>query len=172
MENNSKHGCYTFSVVEYIKLGRKLGIGTRVAAKILRQRAQSASSSTPSVRAAADPQSSGQRPAPAQRSFTAKSPLPRNVASAKVIRGVAAGSRGFGRGFWKQFSVAAGALWHQITGVFFAIFAVFFAQNLWRVRGAWRFGPEHGYFIIYLIVTVLFAYFSINAFTRSRGSRR
>ena len=154
--------------MEYSKLGRKLGIGTRVAARILKERAQKASSTVP-------PSSADVRPATLKKSVSANSnpadwQESRRATQAGVIRGVAAGGRGFGRGFWKPFSVAAKALWHQITGVFFAIFAVFFAQHAWTVRHAWWSGPDHRYFAIYLIVTVVFAYFSVTAFVRGRRS--
>ncbi len=166
-------GCYTFSVVEYVKLGRKLGIGTRVAAKILRDRAQNASGNASGN--ASRNASSPARGVPAQRQEraepvpAAKQAAPRVVAR-NVTRGVAQGSRGFGRGFWKPFAHAARALWHEVTGVFFAIFAVFFAQNVWRARSAWRSGPQHEHFAVYLICTVLFVYFSISAFVSSRRS--
>jgi hypothetical protein len=152
--------------VEYVKLGRKLGIGTRIAAKILRDRTQNASST---VRAEVSPVA--QRQERVERIQAEKETDPR-VFTRNVTRGVAQGSRGFGRAFWKPFAHAIGALWHEITGVFFALFALFFAQNMWRVRGAWMSGPEHEHFVIYLILTVLFVYFSISAFVSSRRSPR
>jgi hypothetical protein len=85
-----------------------------------------------------------------------------------LVRKAARGGRGFGKAFWKPFSAAGRALWHEITGLFFAIFALFFAQSLWRVRNDWRVGPEHQHFVIDLVMTVVFLYFSISAFVRSR----
>jgi hypothetical protein len=90
------------------------------------------------------------------------------VASGGILRNAAQGGRGFGRAFWKTFSAAGRALWHEVTGLFFALFAIFFAQGLWRLRGAWRLGPEHRHFEIDLVMTVLFLYFSISAFVHSR----
>jgi hypothetical protein len=147
----SSPGCYTFSVVEYVKLGRKLGRGTRFAAEVLRSQAQDAV-------------------------VAARSKAPEAAAKGRVIaqqrrvvtRTVASGSRGFGRGFWKPFAQAVRALWHEVTGVFFAIFALFFAQGLWRVRAAWHDGPEHRHFVVYLVVMVLFGYFSVSSFVSSR----
>jgi len=82
------------------------------------------------------------------------------------------GSRGFGRGFWKPFMHAAHGLWHEVTGVFFAIFAAFFAQNAWKTHGDWQAGPQHHRFIVYVICALLFVYFSISAFLHSRRSQR
>jgi hypothetical protein len=137
--------------VEYVNLGRKLGRGTRLAAEALRSQAQdavvAARSKTPEVKT--------------QGRVV--------VQQGKVVtRRVSSGTRGFTRGFWKPFAHAVRALWHEITGLFFAIFALFFAQGLWRVRYAWHNGPEHRHFLVYLLVMVLFAYFSVSSFVSSR----
>jgi hypothetical protein len=88
--------------------------------------------------------------------------------SGDLVRKAAQGGRGFGRAFWKPFSAAGRALWYEVTGLFFALFALFFAQGLWRLRNDWRFGAEHRHFVIDLAMTVVFLYFSISAFIRSR----
>ena len=98
------------------------------------------------------------------RRVIARSAIP----SSNLVRKAAQGGRGFGRAFWKPFSAAGRALWHEVTGLFFALFALFFAQGLWRLRDAWKFGPEHRHFVIDLVMTVVFLYFSISAFVRSR----
>jgi hypothetical protein len=154
-----------FSVVEYVNLGRKLGIGTRVAAKILRSRTQSASVSgtaATSAKVKAQPDL-GQ----AEKRTIRIDP---RTATRNATRGVVRGSRGFGQGFWKPFMRAVRALWHEVTGVFFAIFALFFAQSLWRVRADWYAGPQHHRFAAYLVFMLVFAYFSIAAFVSSRRS--
>ena len=87
-------------------------------------------------------------------------------------RSVARGSRGFGKGSWKPFMKAVHALWHEIAGLFFALFALFFGQGLWRVRHAWEGGPEHRHFEVYVVMTLLFAYFSFSSFVRSRRPSR
>jgi hypothetical protein len=166
----TRRGCYTFSVVEYVNLGRKLGIGTRVAAKILRERAQKASSSAPTKAPAVEVQEPT-RSEPRQTARPRRQTDPR-VATRNVTRGVARGSVGFGRGVWKPFAHAFRALWHEVTGVFFAIFALFFAQSLWRVRGDWQSGPQHHRFAACLIFMLVFAYFSIMAFVHSRRTQQ
>ena len=159
--------CYTFSVVEYVKLGRKLGIGTRVAAKILRERARNAQSGPAKAPLVDARPPAG--PTQSQPGRAAKQTNPRATAR-NVTRGVVRGSRGFGRAFWNPFAHATRALWHEVTGVFFAIFALFFGQSMWRVRGDWQSGPQHHRFAAYLIFTLVFAYFSVAAFVRSRRS--
>lgn len=158
-------GCYTFSVVEYANLGRKLGVGTRIAAKLLRERGQN------HLSPASRPGGKGtERVHPSLSSTPTGVRPPARAATRKVSRGVVAGGRGFGRGFWNPFRQAARSLWHEITGVFFGIFALFFAQNVWRVRNAWRVGPEHRHFAVYLVFLLIFAYFSATAFGNSRRS--
>ena len=90
------------------------------------------------------------------------------VPASAVIDKAARGGRGFGRAFWKPFSAAGRALWHEVTGLFFALFALFFAQGVWHQRHAWQLGPEHRHFEIDLAMAVLFLYFSVSAFVHSR----
>ncbi|MGO8718564.1 MAG: hypothetical protein ACLQMO_05015 [Acidobacteriaceae bacterium] len=154
--------------MDNVRLGRRLGIGTRLAAKVLREQAHhvassgsasaSASKAERRPRVATTSASVGPRPA-VQRS---------TVPSGNIIRKAARGGRRFGRAFWKPFSAAGRALWHEVTGLFFALFALFFGQGLWRLRGAWRMGPEHRHFALDLVMTILFLYFSISAFVHAR----
>lgn len=77
------------------------------------------------------------------------------------------GGRRASKPFWKRLGHAGRMLWHEITGVFFALFALFFAQGMWRVHSAYRSGAEHEHFMLYLGMTVLFTYFSVSAFLAS-----
>jgi hypothetical protein len=157
-----------FFCVDNVRLGRKLGIGTRLAAKVLREQAHNATSTgnAPSSVPSAKPGSEAAR--------TPASAAPRRVvtrsaaSSGSILRNAARGGRGFSLAFWKTFSAAGRALWHEVTGLFFALFALFFAQGLWRLRHAWRLGPEHRHFEINLVMTALFLYFSISAFVHAR----
>jgi hypothetical protein len=64
-------------------------------------------------------------------------------------------------------------LWLEITGVFFALFSVFFAQNAWKLRANLHtIGADHDHVLIYLAVSVLFAYFSLSSFVRARKKAR
>ncbi|MGB8481759.1 MAG: hypothetical protein WCE63_23395 [Acidobacteriaceae bacterium] len=154
--------------MDKVRLGRRLGIGTRLAAKALREQAQNvasagnASSAAPAAQRYVEPTPPRAESKP--RPVTARRAIP----SGNLVRKAAQGGRGFGRAFWKPFSAAGRALWHEVTGLFFALFALFFAQSLWRLRDAWKIGPEHRHFEIDLVMTVVFLYFSISAFVRSR----
>lgn len=94
---------------------------------------------------------------------------PQYVAQGRVV---AKGGKRAGQSFWKRLAHAGRMLWHEVTGVFFALFAVFFAQGMWRVHQAYRQGAEHQHFMLYLAMTVLFTYFSVTAFLTSRRKPR
>jgi hypothetical protein len=64
-------------------------------------------------------------------------------------------------------------LWLEITGLFFALFALFFVQSVYRVRTAWRQGPEHTHLLLYVFLAAVFGWFSFSSFTRAfRKSKR
>ena len=131
------------------KVGRTLGIGVRVASNMLRQRVEQAAQA-----------SASRPPAPAP-------PLSTRIVTAK--RGVKA----FGQAFLGPFTRAGKVLWLEITGLFFALFALFFAQSVYRVRTAWRQGPEHTHLLFYCALAAAFAWFSFSSFARAyRRSKR
>ncbi len=131
------------------KVGRTLGIGVRVASNMLRQRVEQAAEARNS-----------RPPAPSP-------PLSTRVVTAK--RGVKA----FGQGLLGPFTHAGKVLWLEITGLFFALFALYFAQNVYRVRAAWRQGPEHSHLLLYCALAAAFAWFSFSSFARAyRRSKR
>jgi hypothetical protein len=178
-------------------IGRKLGIGTRVAGKILRERARNGAAPRPSAGKAAaavkTPPAAKVRETPTANARETPPNPPRNpeprpaapppqaapvnrrdprTTARNATRGAIRGTRQFGRGFWKSFGHAAHALSHEISGVFFALFAAFFAQCAWEARSAWIVGPEHRHFWIYVVVASVFLYFSVSSFVRSRRKVR
>ena len=133
------------------KVGRTLGIGVRVASNMLRERVQQASAPSPVT---VSPQNG--RPGAAKRLETAKR-----------------GAKAFGDALLGPFTHAGSILWLEITGLFFALFALFFVQNVYRARGAWQQGPEHQHFLLYAALAVGFAWFSFSSFLRAyRKSKR
>ena len=143
------------------KVGRTLGIGLRVASNMVRERVERASAPVPAPSTARN--SSPQPAAPASRSV----PISRRVATAKR------GAKAFGQAILGPFTHAGGVLWLEMTGLFFALFALFFVQSVYRVRTAWRTGPEHTHLLLYVAMAFIFAWFSVSSFTRAyRKSRR
>ena len=134
------------------KVGRTLGIGVRVASNMLRQRVEQAAETRAS-----------RPPAPPP-------PISNRVVAAK--RGASA----FWRALVGPFTHAGKILWLEITGLFFALFALFFGQNVYHVRASWRQGPEHGHLLLYAALAAGFAWFSFSSFAsayhKSKRGRR
>lgn len=144
----------------YVRLGRKLGVGVRVASWMLRERATQSAPQTAQ-------QVAQQAARIAIRASSAESgSIPRTAA------GVRRGTRRFGERLWGPFAYAGGVVWLEVTGCFFAFFGLYFAQGAWRLRAAWRTGPDHEKMLFCLIAAVVFFYFAINSFYRARKKER
>jgi hypothetical protein len=143
------------------KVGRTLGIGLRVASNMVRERVERASAPVPSPSTAGN---GSPKPTPtASRSV----PVSHRVATAKRV------AKAFGQALLGPFTHAGGVLWLEITGLFFALFALFFVQSIYRVRTAWRTGPEHTHLLLYVAMAFIFAWFSASSFARAyRKSKR
>lgn len=135
------------------RLGRTLGIAVRVAARMVNERRPQAppAGSSAASGAADERQTAGHYREP--RPLTA---------------GIRQGARNFGNAFFGPFLHAGNTLWLEITGLFFGLFALFFAENVYRYHGSWRQGPNHPLWLLYLILTLLFSWFSVSSFHRAR----
>lgn len=130
------------------RVGRRLGVGMRVASGMLRDRA-------------------------AQTAQTARQDAPVYAARSKrAAVGAKRGAKRFGESVWGPFAHAGSVLWLEITGVFFTIFSLFFIQNAWRLHAAWQSGPQHERFLIYAAIAVVFLYFSVSSFYRAYRKQR
>jgi hypothetical protein len=145
------------------RLGRILGVGTRVAADKLREG---------TARAVATTQRPGaSKPVPVRASATATAPppprpsVPTTAALAEGSRRFARGTGRFGASLWRPFAHASSILWLQITGLFFSFFAVGFALHSWQIYKAagWR---DH-HLPLYLFFAVTFAWFAVTSFWRA-----
>jgi hypothetical protein len=134
-------------------LGRKLGIGVRVASKMLMDRAAQSGTET-----AATP--SRQHASPITQVYAANG------------KAVVRESRRFGSSIWRPFAHASGILWLEVTGLFFGIFTLFFASNTYKLRDQWANGPDHQRFLVYLVVTIVFGYFTFSSFYRARKKEK
>ncbi|HEX4064557.1 MAG TPA: hypothetical protein VHZ09_00930, partial [Acidobacteriaceae bacterium] len=99
------------------KVGRTLGIGVRVASNMLRERMERAAASVPASSTAGNA-----RPAAVPASVRSI-PVSSRIATAKK------GAKAFGQALLGPFTHAGGVLWLEITGLFFAFFALFFVQS-------------------------------------------
>ncbi len=145
------------------KVGRTLGIGVRVASNMLRERVQRAAASAPA------PSTTGNGRPAAAPAFTSGRSIPASSRVAAAKRG----AKAFGQALLGPFTHAGGVLWLEITGLFFALFALFFVQSIYRVHTAWRQGPEHTHLLLYCAMAFVFGWFSVSSFARAyRKSKR
>ncbi|HEX6495703.1 MAG TPA: hypothetical protein VF018_09480 [Acidobacteriaceae bacterium] len=145
------------------RFGRKLGIGVRVASRMAKERAAKAASANGTSAASAAQPATARTPA-GPRS-TPPPRLPKNYA--EPARRVGEGTRRFGQAFFGPLKHVSGTLWLEITGLFFALFALFFGQNAWKTRLSALRGPEHAHFLVYSLVTLVFLYFCISSFVKA-----
>src|SRR6202012_5813708 len=141
------------------RFGRKLGIGVRVASRMVKERAAQANNAAASTPQAAPAQATTPRPA-------TPPPAPKKNLL-EPARRVGEGTRRFGQAFWEPLKHVSATLWLEITGLFFALFALFFGQNAWRTRASVLHGPEHAHFLLYAIVTLVFVYFCVSSFVKA-----
>src|SRR5580658_2912382 len=142
------------------KVGRALGIGVRVASNMVRQRVAEASAASPAPVTTAIPRPPDPAPPP-------RSAVPAPTAGPSKVAVAKRGAKAFGQAILGPFTHAGSILWLYVTGLFFALFALFFVQNAYRVRTAWRQGPEHAHLLLYWVLAVGFGWFSMTSFTRA-----
>jgi hypothetical protein len=155
------------------KLGQVLGISARVAAKTIRERA--AQAGAPQAPAASGETAKSAGP-PARAAGAAVQPAPREVAAQAAANAAAGGkklARGagrFGATMLRPFAHAGSILALQITGVFFALFALFFlTHGVQTIRAAgWH--DRHGQ--VYAGLGLVFAWFTVSSFWRAKKKGR
>jgi len=140
------------------RIGRLLGIGTRVAVGKLRDGAAGAAAAA-------------QRSAAAQATAAPAGTRPTvRVDYAEGGRRVARGAGRFGSALVRPFAHATSVLMLQITGVFFALFTVFFAVHAWQAFKA--VGAHDRHTLVYAAVALLFAWFTFTSFWRARTQQK
>jgi hypothetical protein len=154
------------------KLGQVLGISARVAAKTIRERtaqAQAASGTAPAATPAppAPPDRSDVRPAAQEAGVTARQAAGK---AAEGGRRLARGAGRFGAAMVGPFARAGGILALQITGVFFALFALFFLSHAAQTIRAVGWHDRHGQ--VYAGLGLIFAWFTVSSFWRARQKGR
>ncbi len=92
----------------------------------------------------------------------------------QTAAGVKRGSKRFGQAVWAPVVKVSGVLWLEVTGCFFALFALFAAVELWRRRGDLHAGGAARQHLVFAAAMfVVFGYFTVSSFVkahrRSRG---
>jgi hypothetical protein len=152
--------------------GRKLGIGLRLAAKAVQRAGAPAAAST------SQPDENPHRKA--LESFVHPNSLAGAVISAghaagkapTLVQGIGQGAKRFSKALWGPMAHTGSVLSLEITGLFFALFALFFGQNVYRMRHDYLSGPEHNHFLVYTGFTLVFAWFTFSNFYRARKKEK
>lgn len=146
------------------EFGRRLGIGVRVAGRVARQQVQQ--------QAQQQTRSPTPVPAPVHSQLREQVNVSRpHVSPAAVASSTHKMSRAAGRGlggFLRPFGRVGGILWLEVTGFFFGLFALYFAQDIWRTRLSYAQGPQHQRFLVAVVLTAIFGYLCVSAFWRAR----
>lgn len=176
------------------RIGRALGIGARVAGAKLREQADRLAAAPPqnaprpanASAVAEPPQSVPPRPQPSRPAVSPRAAVSRPGAAAQGgyrpaaspgiaeaagnSRRLARGAGRFGFALLRPFAHATSVLWHQIAGLFFALFSIFFFEHAWFVWKAHHFADRH--ILLYAALGLLFAWFTVSSFWRARRRQR
>jgi hypothetical protein len=175
--------------MDSVRFGRVLGIGARLAAKTMVSAVEAATAPNPSAAAKAKGSvdaASGSAAASASKAASGQGGVPRVRVAQQAARttaqvrqtgrGLKEGSKRFGEAVWGPFVKLSGALWLELTGVFFGIFAVFAGGNAWKMRGALHERAAnhdaHVHLLISVAMAVVFAYFCVSSFVKANRRTR
>ncbi|MGA8939736.1 MAG: hypothetical protein WB439_11285 [Acidobacteriaceae bacterium] len=152
--------------MDRVRFGRALGYGARHAAKTLMQAADAATTpgaAGPAIKAASAPQVQQARPRPAV--------VTERVAQTGRTAAAATKHAGkLGRSIWTPLARFSGVVWLQVTGLFFALIAMFMFQGAWKDRAALHLpfaSPRGREFWGLAAAFVVFAYFTVSNFVRA-----
>ncbi|HUH64261.1 MAG TPA: hypothetical protein VLZ50_14740 [Terracidiphilus sp.] len=140
-------------------IGRTLGIGLRVAGRVVGQRVATGAQVEPNQPPAGAPAATTALQADAAARGRAA-----REAAARTAGGVGRGVAGFLRPFRR----VGGILWLEVSGVFFLLFVVVFAPVAWRTRHSYAHGPDHRSFWAAAAIMALFLYLGITSFWNAR----
>ena len=84
-------------------------------------------------------------------------------------------AREAGRSIFAPLKTFSSVLWLQVTGTFFAVFAAFMGEGVWKLRANFRApmnSPDAQKLYFHLIVFLAFAYFTVSNFVRASQRER
>ena len=139
-------------------IGRALGIGMRVAGRMVGQHIAE------TAQAAATAQSQPAPNTPVQASRSGQAAPRARVQTGGLAKGVS--------GFFRPFGRVGRIVMLEVVGVLFLLPVAAFSPNLWRMRASWAHGPDHNMFLITAGVVLLFLYLGVTSFWRARRKER
>ncbi len=170
----ARSAAYT-SQMDRVRLGRVLGRGARIAARTVYEAVDAATSSAPTI--SGTPPSSKSESVPASNRTSAYRPSSTTASTSNAGTAVQqalrtatqmqTSARSAKRGVLAPVKRATRALTLEMTGSFFALFALSFCIALWRSRELLYSNPTAPRLWLYLALAALFFYFSATNFVRA-----
>lgn len=170
-------GGFTIGVMDSGRLGRVLGIGTRLAAKTLVQAVDAATAPNPAGNATAAEAGGRASTRVADAGSRLGETTRRAREQAQQTRaGVQRGGKKFGEAVWGPFVRLSGVLWLELTGVFFGLFLVTAGVNVWKLRGNLHETASnhdaHVRLLWSVVMAGVFGYFCVSSFVRAKRRER
>jgi hypothetical protein len=153
--------------MDRVRFGRALGYGARHAAKTLLQAADAASTPSPARPAGA---ATPNRPAQSSQPVQAVRGADRVVQTQQTVVAATKHAGRLGRSVWTPLARFSSVVWLQVTGLFFALIAMFMAQGAWKDRAAMKLplrSHEAVKFYALAAAFAVFAYFTVSNFVRA-----
>jgi hypothetical protein len=155
--------------MDRVRFGRALGYGARHAAKTLLQAADAASTPSatrPAGTGSASAPAGGPSPSQPQATRVAE----RVVQTQRTVAATKKHAGKLGRSVWSPLARFSSVVWLQVTGLFFALIAMFLGQGAWKERAAWRLplgSHDATKFYVLAVAFAAFAYFAVSNFVRA-----
>ena len=162
--------------MDSVRFGRALGFGVRAAAKTLVTAADAATAPNPT---AGEKGRAAVGSAAGAQGFQVRPGVqtPRAISQVRQTgQGLKEGSKRFGEAMGGRVVRVSGALWLELTGVFFGIFAFSAAAGSWRMRAALHETAgnhdAHVRFLISVAMAAVFGYFCVSSFVKANRMSR
>ena len=145
--------------MDAVRFGKALGVGV----KALKTAAEAAAAPNPRP---LRPAASSQHSSVGNAGRTVARGVIQGRAAAVEVR---QGSRRFGKAFWGPAARAGGVLWYEVTGTFFALFALAAGVEAWHRRLDFLGPPgprQKAWFAVAMLAA--FGWFTLSSFLRAR----
>ena len=169
------NGNGTLCIMDSVRFGRALGIGTRLAAKTAKAAMDAATAPNPSAKDKERTVGAVDSTANSRAGLGEK--ITRTSAQVQQTgQGLKEGGKRFGAAVGKPLVKLSGVLWLELTGVFFGLFAMAAGGAAWRLRAAMHATAanheEHVRFLAGAWMAAVFGYFCVSSFVRANRRSR
>lgn len=162
--------------MDSVRFGRILGKGARAAAKGLYEAVDAATAPNPNAPKTAAPLRTPAQQQP-QAAQTPMQVIAQGTAAYAAHKKAVTREAGrAGKSFLAPFARAGSVLWLEVTGTFFAVFAVIFISYACKYRTALRLdatnADAHHHLLASAVAAAVFGYFAVTSFLRARRRER